>query len=82
MLAFTCQYAHFCIGNFNQKEKERKKSIISFQTVSRTVLFRENRHLLYVNDHSIESCILPNSFELCLCLFIYLLIVLIYCHPT
>ena len=64
-------YAHFCICNFNQNEKKRKKSIIIFQTFSGTALFRENRPLLYVNGHSIESCIMPNPIELCLfvCLF-------------
>ena len=67
----------FCICNFNQKEKKRKKSIITFQTVSGTTLFHENRPLLCVNGHSIESCILPNPFELCLCfLFIYLVLII------
>ena len=63
-------YAHFCICNFNQKEKKRKKSIINFQTVSGTALFRENRPLVYVNGHIIESYIMPNPTELCL--FVYL----------
>ena len=35
-------YAHFYICNFNQKEHKTKKSIITFQTVSVTALFREN----------------------------------------
>ena len=73
MFAFTCFICSFffCICNFNQNEKKkRKKSIITFQTVSGTALFRENWPLLYVNRHSIESCIMPNPFELCL--FVYL----------
>ena len=53
-------YAHFCICNLNRKEKKRKKSIITFQTVSGNALFREYRPLLYVNGHSIESSIMPN----------------------
>ena len=72
-------YAHFCICNFNQNEKKRKKSIITFQTVSGTALFRENRPLLYVNGRSIESCIMPIQLNY-VCLFIYL--ALIYFHPT
>ena len=63
-------YAHFCICNFNQKEKKRKKSVITFQTVSGTALFRENRPLFYVNGHNIKSCIMANPIELCL--FVYL----------
>ena len=51
-------------------KKKRKKSIINFQTVSATALFRENRPLLHVNGHSTESCIMPNPIELCL--FVYL----------
>ena len=70
MFAFTCFICSFCIFIFNKKEKKRKKSIITFQTVSGTALFRENRPLLYFNGHSIESCIMPNPFELCL--FVYL----------
>ena len=71
MFAFTCLYAHFCICNFHKKkEKKRKKSIITFQTVSGTALFRENRPLLYFNGHSIESCLMPNPSELFL--FVYL----------
>ena len=50
-------------------KKKRKKSIIIFHSVSGTALFRENKPLLSVNGHSIESCILPIPFELCLYLF-------------
>ena len=50
-------------------KKKRKISIITFQTVSGNALFRENRPLHYVNGHGIDSCIVPNPFELCLCLF-------------
>ena len=71
MFAFTCFISHFCICNFNQKEKKGKKSIITFQTVSGTALFRENMPLLYINGQSIESCIMPNPIELCL-FFLYL----------
>ena len=49
----------FVFANFTKKGKKRKISIITFQTVSGAALFRENRPLLYVNGHSIESCILP-----------------------
>ena len=70
MFAFTCFICSFCLCNFNEKEKKRQKSIITFQTVSGTALFRENRPLLYFNGHSIESCLMPNPFELCL--FVYL----------
>ena len=61
-------YAHFVFVILTKKK--RKKSIITFQTVSGTALFRENRPLLYFNGHSIESCIMPNPFELCQ--FVYL----------
>ena len=64
-------YAHFCICNFNQKERKRKKSIITLQTVSGTALFRENRPLLYVNGQSIESCIMLNPIELCLIVYFF-----------
>ena len=63
--------AHFCICYFNQKEKKRKKSIITSQTISGTALFRENRPLLYVDVHSIESCIMPNPIELCLLVYLF-----------
>ena len=72
-------YAHFCICNFYKKEKKRKESIITFQTVSGLLRF-EKIGLFSILMDTVSSPALCQIHLNYVCLFIYL--ALIYFHPT